>query len=63
MTTTLENIDDLISKPYGCGEQNMVNFAPMIYALDYLFASKQDTPEFVQKAKDFMKFGEIFVFD
>ncbi|RWR98570.1 CD109 antigen-like protein, partial [Dinothrombium tinctorium] len=32
----ITNIDDLLRVPYGCGEQNMVNFVPNIVALNYL---------------------------
>lgn len=33
---SMENLDDLIQLPYGCGEQNMLNFAPSVYAAHYL---------------------------
>ncbi|KAK3612490.1 hypothetical protein CHS0354_024460 [Potamilus streckersoni] len=33
---SMENLDDLIKLPYGCGEQNMLNFAPSVYAAHYL---------------------------
>ncbi|XP_045203101.2 alpha-2-macroglobulin-like isoform X2 [Mercenaria mercenaria] len=33
---SLENIDNLIRMPYGCGEQNMINFAPAVFAAAYM---------------------------
>ncbi|KAM5132697.1 alpha-2-macroglobulin-like protein 1, partial [Mantella aurantiaca] len=39
--TALQNLDSLIAMPYGCGEQNMLTMAPIIYVLDYLSATAQ----------------------
>ncbi|XP_046812425.1 CD109 antigen-like [Lucilia cuprina] len=36
---SLENFDNLIQMPTGCGEQNMVNFAPKVLILQYLQAN------------------------
>lgn len=38
--TTIQNLDKLIRQPYGCGEQNMMNFVPNIVVLEYLTVSK-----------------------
>ncbi|KAM7352888.1 thioester-containing protein 2 isoform 4-T4 [Cochliomyia hominivorax] len=54
---TIKNIDKLVRKPYGCGEQNMVNFVPNILVLHYLDATKRDMPTVVQKAKSYMEIG------
>ncbi|KAI8125143.1 CD109 antigen [Lucilia cuprina] len=54
---TIKNIDKLVRKPYGCGEQNMVNFVPNILVLHYLDAIKRDMPTVVQKAKNYMEVG------
>lgn len=43
--------------PYGCGEQNMLNFAPNIFILQYLEASQLSTPEIAEKAIEYMKQG------
>ncbi|KAK0132986.1 CD109 antigen [Merluccius polli] len=43
--------------PYGCGEQNMIRFAPNIYIIDYLSASGQSDPETVAKATLYMQKG------
>ncbi|NXH14273.1 OVOS protein, partial [Bucco capensis] len=36
MGTAMQNLQQLLQMPFGCGEQNMVLFAPNIYVLDYL---------------------------
>ena len=43
--------------PYGCGEQNMLNFVPNIVVLDYLTAVDKLTTEIEAKAKSFMETG------
>ena len=43
MGPSIANLDKLIKQPYGCGEQNMLNFAPNIYALDYMEATGTGT--------------------
>lgn len=57
MGPTIKNIDSLIRMPYGCGEQNMLNFVPNIVVLDYLTNLKQLTPELEAKTKKFMESG------
>nr|XP_053637252.1 LOW QUALITY PROTEIN: alpha-2-macroglobulin-like [Cherax quadricarinatus] len=54
---TLENLGSLVRMPYGCGEQNMLNFAPNIFILQYLDASNQSTPSVGEKAVTYMKQG------
>ena len=44
--------------PYGCGEQNMVNFSPNIYVLKYLQTVNQLTKSLENKAKGFMIAGQ-----
>ncbi|XP_073402565.1 alpha-2-macroglobulin-like protein 1 isoform X2 [Dendrobates tinctorius] len=57
MGTTLEHIDHLLAMPFGCGEQNMVRFAPNIFVLQYLEKTNQLTSEIKSKATNFMKKG------
>ncbi|XP_051954493.1 CD109 antigen [Xyrauchen texanus] len=38
---SMGNLDSLIQMPYGCGEQNMIHFAPNIYVLQYLRSTGQ----------------------
>lgn len=43
--------------PYGCGEQNMLNFVPNIIILEYLTILQKLTPEIALKAKKYMETG------
>ncbi|XP_053670624.1 thioester-containing protein 1 allele S3-like [Anopheles nili] len=45
LTSVVENLENLLAVPTGCGEQNMVKFVPNVVVLDYLTAigSKQQT--------------------
>ncbi|XP_061388962.1 thioester-containing protein 1 allele R1-like [Musca vetustissima] len=59
MATTVENLDNLVQKPSGCGEQNMINLVPNILILDYLkilnkFANKT---ALVERAKNYIDTG------
>ncbi|XP_067397051.1 alpha-2-macroglobulin-like protein 1, partial [Emydura macquarii macquarii] len=57
MGMALQNIDRLLAMPYGCGEQNMVRFAPNIYIQQYLEKSGQLSPEIRDKAQGFLQSG------
>nr|XP_045622212.1 murinoglobulin-1-like [Procambarus clarkii] len=57
LALSLENLGHLIRMPYGCGEQNMINFVPNIFIMQYLKASRQATPESTAKLLSFMKTG------
>lgn len=45
MGPSIEGLGNLIRIPSGCGEQNMINFAPNIYIHNYLKATSKLTPE------------------
>ncbi|KAJ7371501.1 endopeptidase inhibitor [Desmophyllum pertusum] len=51
------NVGNLLRLPYGCGEQNMINFAPGIYIMQYLFTVGQLTTSIENKAKNIMTTG------
>ncbi|NWI96003.1 A2ML1 protein, partial [Pitta sordida] len=57
MGPALENLDQLLRMPFGCGEQNMVQFAPNIYILQYLNKTKQLNSKIKDKALNFLKKG------
>ncbi|XP_068113615.1 alpha-2-macroglobulin-like isoform X2 [Hyperolius riggenbachi] len=57
MGTALQNLDRLLAMPYGCGEQNMVLFAPNIFILQYLKKTHQLTDEIKSKATKFLEGG------
>lgn len=44
--------------PCGCGEQNMINFAPNVYVLQYLNATGQADPESAARATAYMTTGD-----
>ncbi|EGW06594.1 CD109 antigen isoform X1 [Cricetulus griseus] len=54
---SINGLGSLIRMPYGCGEQNMINFAPNIYILDYLTKQKQLTDNLKEKALSFLRQG------
>ncbi|NXW79724.1 A2ML1 protein, partial [Hirundo rustica] len=53
----LQNLDGLLAMPYGCGEQNMVRFAPNIYIQQYLEKTGQLLPDIRAKAQGFLQSG------
>ncbi len=54
---SINGVDDLLGMPYGCGEQNMIFFAPDVEILRYLNATGQLTPEVRAKAEHFITVG------
>ncbi|XP_058599750.1 alpha-2-macroglobulin-like protein 1 isoform X2 [Neofelis nebulosa] len=57
MGTALQNLDNLVQMPRGCGEQNMVLFAPIIYVLQYLKRARLLTEEIRSRAVGFLELG------
>jgi CD109 antigen len=57
LTQTMEGLEGLIQMPFGCGEQNMMLFAPNVYVTRYLDASGQLKPEIMAKAEKMMITG------
>uniref|UniRef100_A0A1I8GS78 A2M domain-containing protein n=1 Tax=Macrostomum lignano TaxID=282301 RepID=A0A1I8GS78_9PLAT len=53
---SVTNLERLLRMPYGCGEQNMINFAPAVFVLDCL-GPREATPDTVAKAVRIMKTG------
>ncbi|TDH00772.1 hypothetical protein EPR50_G00191930 [Perca flavescens] len=54
---SISGLGSLIQMPYGCGEQNMINFAPNIYVLQYLSAVGQADTETKERATGYMMNG------
>ncbi|XP_067150922.1 CD109 antigen [Apteryx mantelli] len=54
---SINGLESLIKMPYGCGEQNMINFAPNIYVLQYLTKTRQLREDIKSKAVSFMRKG------
>ncbi|NXY89727.1 CD109 protein, partial [Alcedo cyanopectus] len=54
---SISGLSSLIKMPYGCGEQNMINFAPNVYILQYLSKTRQLREDIKSKAVSFMRKG------
>ena len=59
MGPALGGLDQLLKLPTGCGEQNMLKFAPNIYVLEYLTNTEQLTSSVRDKAVDFLRTGIV----
>ncbi len=57
MTQTVQGLEKLLQMPFGCGEQNMILFAPNVYVARYLKESGQMKPEVMAKAEQLMITG------
>ncbi|KAL1764977.1 alpha-1-inhibitor 3-like [Sigmodon hispidus] len=57
MSSAIKNLQNLLHMPYGCGEQNMVLFAPNIYVLKYLNETQQLTQKIKSKAIGYLIAG------
>ncbi|XP_029316719.1 CD109 antigen-like [Cottoperca gobio] len=57
LALSINNLDLLLQMPLGCGEQNMIHFAPSIYVLQYLDKLIQDNLEIRSRALDYMVEG------
>ncbi|XP_077396697.1 alpha-2-macroglobulin-like protein 1 [Festucalex cinctus] len=57
MGRAMKNLDKLLAMPYGCGEQNMLKFAPNIFILNYLKSTGQLTADILEKATRFLESG------
>ncbi|XP_072038714.1 uncharacterized protein [Amphiura filiformis] len=57
MGPTLNNLENLVQRPYGCGEQNMLGFVPNIQVMRYLNSTDQLTPDIATRAKNNMQMG------
>lgn len=55
----VENLGDLLRMPYGCGEQNMLYFAPNVFLIIYLQRTDTYTPEVAEKAENYMLVGAL----
>lgn len=57
LTQAIEGLEGLIRMPFGCGEQNMILFAPNVFVARYLQATNQMKPEVMAKAESMMITG------
>jgi CD109 antigen len=59
MGQSLSGLGNLLAMPYGCGEQNMINFAPDVYVLKYLQSIGQASDPTAADALDFLNSGRL----
>uniref|UniRef100_A0A182ME87 Alpha-macroglobulin receptor-binding domain-containing protein n=1 Tax=Anopheles culicifacies TaxID=139723 RepID=A0A182ME87_9DIPT len=57
LTSVVDNLDNLLAVPSGCGEQNMVRFVPNIVVLDYLHAIGSKEQKLFDKATKLLHEG------
>jgi len=57
LTQTIEGLEGLLKMPFGCGEQNMILFAPNVFVTRYLKETGQTKPEVMAKAEHLMITG------
>ncbi|ESO98770.1 hypothetical protein LOTGIDRAFT_231163 [Lottia gigantea] len=57
LSSALQDTEKWIKRPYGCGEQNMINFVPNIYTWAYLHCTGQLTPAIQTKIKNYLGIG------
>lgn len=57
MGAVLSNLDNLVQQPTGCGEQNMVKFAPIISVARYLLKTYQMTNKMSDLTQNYLKIG------
>ncbi|NQT71458.1 MAG: alpha-2-macroglobulin [Chloroflexi bacterium] len=57
LTQTIDGLEGLLQMPFGCGEQNMIVFAPDVFVTKYLQESGQLKPEIMAKAEKLMITG------
>ena len=54
---SIAGLASLIQMPDGCGEQNMIHFAPSVYVLQYLSGASRTNEDIAEKALAYMKEG------
>ena len=59
---SINGLGSLLQMPYGCGEQNMLNFAPDVYILKYLETTGQSVGSVYNDAMQFISAGLLFLF-
>ena len=57
LSQSIEGLENLLRMPYGCGEQNMILFAPNVFVARYLEETGQLKPEIMAKAEHLMTTG------
>ena len=58
MGSSISGFEHLLKMPYGCGEQNMINFAPSMFVRSYLETVDQLTQSIKEKSIKIMRSGK-----
>ena len=61
MGPALDNIGNLLKMPFGCGEQNMINFVPNIFIMKYFKSVDALTSEIQAKSSKFLIEGSVII--
>ena len=59
MGPALDDIDKLLTMPSGCGEQNMLKFAPNIFVMQYLESVNEVTETIKKTSTNFLQTGAV----
>ncbi|KAM4635906.1 ovostatin-like [Discoglossus pictus] len=59
MGLPLQNLQNLLERPFGCGESNLARMAPISALLEYLNNTGQLTDEILEKGKRFLTEGYL----
>ncbi len=57
LAQSIDGLERLLQMPFGCGEQNMILFAPNVFVSRYLQETGQSKPEIMAKAENLMITG------
>ena len=57
LTQSIQGLENLLRMSFGCGEQNMILFAPNVFVAKYLRDTSQLKPEVMAKAEHLMTTG------
>lgn len=57
LAPTIRGLSDLVRMPYGCGEQNMINFVPNILVLQYLTVINRLTIALNTTSMEYVRMG------
>ena len=57
LAQSIEGLERLLQMPFGCGEQNMILFAPNVFVTRYLQETGQSKPEVMARAENLMITG------
>ena len=58
LSKMINNLGSLIQMPYGCGEQNMINFVPNILVLEYFQQTSLGSDSQRANALNYMGIGK-----